>query len=151
MKRMSLLLLSCALVACSGRAAAVPSQQTLPLRQIVLRSPAGKAYPQAVELASTPQQRETGLMGRTAVPQGMLFLFEKPQMVNFWMKNTLMPLDIVYFDAQGRFLSQAGMTPCAADPCATYPSGGPVLSALELASGTIRSLGIGTGWTLELR
>lgn len=56
-----------------------------------------------VEIVHSPAKREQGLMGRTSLPpgQGMLFIFDKPQPLAFWMKNTSIPLDIGYFTADG--------------------------------------------------
>jgi hypothetical protein len=56
-----------------------------------------------VEIASSPETREKGLMFRKSLPenQGMLFIFDYPQQVNFWMKNTFIPLDIAFINAKG--------------------------------------------------
>ncbi len=90
-------------------------------------------------------------MGRDALADdaGMLFTFETEQTLRFWMKNTLIPLDIIYFDAQKRFVSALTMTPCAADPCSTYSSRYSALYALEVPAGSVAAWGVGEGWTLE--
>jgi len=90
-----------------------------------------------VEVADDPDEHRVGLMNRTELSrdQGMLFVFEQPKILSFWMKDTLIPLDILFFDEEGNFLNTQTMEPCAADPCPTYSSSGLALFALELASG----------------
>lgn len=66
-----------------------------------------------VELATTPWQRERGLMGRTHLPAdgGMLFVFEQPGRHCFWMRDTPLPLSIAFIDSAGRIASLADMQP----------------------------------------
>ncbi len=91
-----------------------------------------------VEVAETEAERERGLMYRAALPAGSGMLFVQPRAlpVSFWMKNTHVALDILWFDAQGRLVKiSARVPPCTADPCPLYPSGGPVAWVLEIAAG----------------
>ena len=80
----------------------------------------------------------------------MLFIFSAPQQLSFWMKNTLIPLDILYFDSEGNFVSSSTMEPCTKDPCATYPSAGPAQYALEVNAGFAVENGINEAWSLEV-
>jgi uncharacterized membrane protein (UPF0127 family) len=105
----------------------------------------GKIY--RLEVAATPAQAEKGLMFRTSLPprQGMLFLFQPAKPVKFWMKNTKIPLDMLFL-SQGRItFIQAGAQPCLADPCAIYGPDTPVDMVVELPSGTAAKNGIGLG------
>lgn len=91
------------------------------------------------ELALTPAQRSRGLMHRTKAPgDGMLFVFPAPTTGGFWMKNTLVPLKIVFFDAGGKRLRTLRMTPCREDPCAIYDPGRRYRFALELPATDVR-------------
>lgn len=90
-----------------------------------------------VEISDDPDEQQVGLMNRTELPenQGMLFLFSQPQILSFWMKSTLIPLDVLFFDAQGNFAGMRTMDPCKQDPCRIYSSDAVATSALELSSG----------------
>lgn len=95
-----------------------------------------------VEIAATPAQQQRGLMFRKALApdRGMLFTYAKPQPAAFWMKNTLIPLDILYIAANGRVLSIArNAQPHNLTP---IPSGGPILGVLEIAGGRAAQLGV---------
>jgi len=118
----------------------------------VLVTPDGmREFPLLVEVAATDAERARGLMFRTHLDPdaGMLFSFEQPQILSFWMKNTLIPLDIIFLDEHRRFVSATTMTPCTSDPCMTYPSGGPAMYALEVEAGFIQQHGVGPGSRLE--
>lgn len=85
------------------------------------------------ELALSNGQRSGGLMFRKRAPlDGMLFVFPTPSYGGFWMKNTLVPLKIVFFDAGGRRVRTMRMTPCTKDPCRIYDPGRAYRFALEL-------------------
>jgi uncharacterized protein len=97
------------------------------------------------EVAKTPAQRSRGLMNRTQAPKdGMLFVFPATTSGGFWMKNTLVPLTIVFFDSSGKRVRKLAMTPCREDPCPIYDPGRPYRFALELrATDARRGLTIG--------
>lgn len=85
------------------------------------------------ELALTSAQQQRGLMLRRKAPaDGMLFVFPRATSGGFWMKNTLVPLTIVFFDTAGRSVRRLTMTPCLNDPCRIYDPGRQYRYALEL-------------------
>ncbi len=90
-------------------------------------------------------------MERTSLAHdaGMLFVFDAARMETFWMKNTLIPLDVLFFDASGSFVSVQTMQPCHADPCSLYPSTGLALAALEVRAGYAKEHRVGKGWALQ--
>ncbi len=91
------------------------------------------------ELALTSAQRSRGLMFRRKAPaDGMLFVFSEPTSSGFWMKNTLVPLSIVFFDSRGTRVRRLLMQPCKEDPCRTYGPGRSYRFALELRAGDPR-------------
>ena len=99
----------------------------------------------AVELASTAEEQAKGLMFRRELPegQGMLFDFHREQPTSFWMKNTYIPLDMIFIRGDGRILRIAENTVPLSE--ALVSSGGPVRAVLELNAGTARKLGITPG------
>jgi uncharacterized membrane protein (UPF0127 family) len=101
--------------------------------------------PFAPELALTSAQQQRGLMFRRKAPlDGMLFVFREDTSGGFWMKNTLVPLTIVFFDRTGKRVRKLSMTPCRKDPCAIYDPGRQYRFALELrASDTRRAARLG--------
>ncbi len=71
---------------------------------------------------------------------GMLFVFPEPTTAAFWMKDTLIPLDIAFFDGGGDLVDRLTMVPCEADPCPTYPAAGTYRFALEAPAGVLATL-----------
>ena len=96
-------------------------------------------------LADTPLLRSRGLMGVTSLGDldGMLFAWDTAVQVSFWMKNTLIPLDIGFFDENGALFLVLSMVPCQADPCPSYPAGAPVSYALEALPGFFDTVALG--------
>lgn len=107
-----------------------------------------------VELAQTPDEQSLGLMFREEMDDshGMLFIFPVEGMRSFWMKNTRIPLDIFYFDADLKLVSVSeNAKPCKTRRCPNYPSAGPARYVLELNAGKAAELGVEPGDVLELR
>jgi uncharacterized membrane protein (UPF0127 family) len=96
------------------------------------------------EVAATHEHRQTGLMHRfsLAPDSGMLFVFDAPRPLSFWMRNTYVPLSIAFIDAQGTILNIEDMAP--RDERMTF-SAGPALYALEMRKGWFAQKGIGKG------
>jgi hypothetical protein len=106
-----------------------------------------------VEVASTDAQRAQGLMNRRrlAPKAGMVFLFAQPTRTQFWMKETLIPLSIAFYDRSGRILRILDMAPCRADPCPVYDAGVAFRGALEVNRGAFRRWGVKRGLIVKLR
>jgi uncharacterized membrane protein (UPF0127 family) len=98
-----------------------------------------------IELAATDEARSRGLMFRKELPQGrgMLFDFYTEQPVAFWMRNTYIPLDMIFIRADGRIARIAENTEPLSERL--VPSGTPVRAVLEVIGGTARALGIAPG------
>ena len=147
MRAVSWLLPTILAFALAGVACAAATPTTVPgTPHVTLR---GHAF--TVELASTPAQQEHGLMDRTSIPadHGMLFVFQDDEPRTFWMKDTLIPLDMLFFDAAHKLVTiQTDALPCKADPCKLYPSNAPARYVLELNAGTAAKLGVREGDTL---
>jgi uncharacterized protein len=96
------------------------------------------------EVAQTPEQRERGLMYRESLEpgRGMFFVFPDVQTRSFWMRNTFIPLDIAYLDANLRIVDIQAMEPMDEN---TYPSAQPAMFALEVPLGWFAEAGIGVG------
>jgi len=127
--------LACSLLATAGAGASGNAVAVLRLDNVTFRP----------EVAKTSAQRSRGLMNRTQAPQdGMLFVFPQTTTGGFWMKNTLVPLTIVFFDSAGNRVRKLSMVPCRKDPCAIYDPGRAYRFALELrATDTRRAATIG--------
>lgn len=112
----------------------------------------GTTHRVAVRIARTPEQRAHGLMEVPELPDGagMWFAYDDDRTGGFWMKNTLVPLDITYVDADGEIVDVAEAVPCAADPCPTYPPSSAYRNVLEVPRGTLDRIGAGVGDTVRL-
>jgi uncharacterized membrane protein (UPF0127 family) len=119
-------------------------QQGLPKSDLTILSGSGK-HVFHVELAATPEQMATGLMYRKSLAPdaGMLFDYGRPQPASFWMKNTLIPLDMIFIGGDGRIVNiHERAVPHSLDP---IPSEGPIRGVLEVNGGTASRLGIKPG------
>jgi len=98
-----------------------------------------------VEIADRPDTRERGLMFRKSMPgdEGMLFIFEYPQIQSFWMRNTYIPLDIAFISDNGRIINILSMKPLDEGP--RYRSLAPALYVIETNAGWFEANGIKTG------
>jgi hypothetical protein len=105
-----------------------------------------------VELAETSEKQALGLMFRDSMADdhGMLFLFPSEARRSFWMKNTRIPLDILYFDANLELVSVVTAQPCRSARCPSYPSEGAAQYVLELNAGKADELGVLPGDVLDL-
>ena len=101
-----------------------------------------------VQIAATPEQQEHGLMFYRSLgaDQGMIFPYDPPQSVSFWMKNTLIPLDMVFIRADGTIARIATAKPLDETP---VPAGEPVAAVLEIRGGRAAELGIREGDTVQ--
>jgi uncharacterized membrane protein (UPF0127 family) len=141
-------------LSCGADAPAPPQKEPTPAvtKSLVHET---KALPRAVlpdgvviklELAISQEEISQGLMFRPslAADRGMLFLFEEERLPSFWMKNTLIALDIVFLDALGLVVDiTRDAQPCKAEPCPQYLSKAPALAVLELAAGSAHGLDVG--------
>jgi uncharacterized membrane protein (UPF0127 family) len=141
MTQMRFLLCLLMLVACTACASGEPSVEL-----------GGKTF--RVEIADTPEKQALGLMFRDSMPddEGMIFIFPNETPRSFWMRNTRIPLDIMYFDKDLKMVSiSADTPPCRVSRCPSYPSTGPAMYVLELNAGKASELGVGPGDKLIIR
>jgi uncharacterized membrane protein (UPF0127 family) len=105
-----------------------------------------------LEVAVSDQERMLGLMYRDQLPSdhGMLFIFEADGIWPFWMKNTFIPLDLVWLDASGKVVEvRADVQPCRMDPCPSYRPRSEARTVLEVNAGAAARHGIVTGSRLR--
>jgi uncharacterized membrane protein (UPF0127 family) len=145
--RFALLPLLAAVVACQpttshaelGRSAAGLEQVPLTIES------RGKRHAFIVEVARSPEEQTQGLMHRQSLApdRGMIFPYDPPRPVAFWMKNTLIPLDMIFVRPDGTIGSIAANTvPLSLEP---VPAGEPISAVLEIPGGRSAELGIGPG------
>ncbi len=105
-----------------------------------------------LEVVRTPEEQAQGLMFRESLPEktGMLFPFGDKGVHRFWMKNTMIPLDMIWMDADGKVIFVSADTPpCKADPCPSYGPDAPAASVLEIAGGRAAKEKISVGTVLH--
>jgi len=101
-----------------------------------------------IEIADDESERARGLMFRQDLGEneGMLFIFDQEEKHSFWMKNTLISLDIVWIDSRGKIVDISQNTPpCAGDPCPSYMPQKPAKYVLEVAAGQMEIIGANKG------
>lgn len=152
-------------LACTGRAPAPPpappapvdvtarewSGPPLPRGQVAVHDAYGGVHPVAVEVADTQAARTRGMMWRNSVPDGtgMLFIFPSLDEHGFWMRNTLVPLDMLFLDASGQVVGVVAQAEPRSDDHRTV--GRPSLYVLEVAGGWAERRGVGAGARVELK
>lgn len=106
-----------------------------------------------VELARTPAERERGLMNRRslAAKAGMAFLYPEAHRGGYWMKDTLIPLDIAFADGRGKIQRIFTMQPCRRDPCRIYDPRVAYRSVLEVNAGSFRRWRVRPGDRITVR
>lgn len=110
---------------------------------VVLR---GESF--GVEVMDDGFERRNGLMSRLylAPDRGMIFVYDSEQPLTFWMKNTFLPLDIIFLDARRRVVNiQKNAVPCKIDSCSLYPSVVPAQFVVELNAGTADRIHLSVG------
>ena len=122
-----------------------PAVSNLPMTPMPIGS---KTY--TLEIAAREADRNKGLMYRDFMPEdrGMIFIFADEDDRSFWMKNTRIPLDILFLDASGKVVSVHQMKPYVEFP--GTPSGGPAKYAIELNAGQAAAAGVKAGDVLRL-
>lgn len=131
-----------------GTASCKTEQPAAPDEAGVVRMPIGSET-FTLEVADTPKKQQLGLMHRKSLPpdRGMLFVFDEERERGFWMKNTHVPLDIIYADARGKVVSVKQMRPLDET---SVPSDGPAKYAVELNQGTAKRVGVAPGDVLRI-
>lgn len=129
-------------------AALSPARAAAPVEPLTIVTGSGP-HAFLVEVMRTDQERERGLMFRRSLPpdRGMLFDFKTAAPVMMWMKNTYIPLDMMFIGPDGRVISTA----VDAEPMSEriIPSGGAALAVLEVKAGTVARLGVRVGDRIE--
>lgn len=142
------ILLAAVLCLVGAVSASAQMLQKFPTAELAIRTPDGAVHAFTVELATTPQQRAQGLMYRRelAADRGMLFLHRRSADHGMWMRNTYIPLDMLFIKADGRVVHIAERT--VPQSRETISAGQRVRAVLELRGGTADRLGLEKGSTV---
>lgn len=116
----------------------------LSVKELTITRADGTTIPVKAEIAQTEEERSHGFMERKNIPDGtgMLFIFDRDQILSFWMKNTPHPLSIAYLDSKGKIRNIYDMTPFSLTPIVSTVS---VRYALEVPQGWFRENNINVG------
>ena len=122
---------------------------------LLIYATSGRTVKLSVEIASDSQSIRQGLMNRYVLPkdEGMVFLYPMPPSHSgFWMKNTLIPLSVAFWDQMGRIIEVKDMEPCVPGrDCPVYRCSKPYWGAVEVNKGLFRQYGVRPGDRIELR
>lgn len=137
--------LSCALILALASCSDEPPPFKLERARLLVK---GKAI--LAECARGPREQARGLMYRRYLGknEGMLFIYDSPRRLSFWMKNTRIPLSIAFLDGNGKIVQIEDMRPY--DSAAFHPSSQPVQYALEMNRGWFERNGVGVGDVVEI-
>lgn len=146
MRRAALALVLLMVVGCSNSA-----EEPTPATTLVIHATGGDVTLE-VEIADSPEEREIGLMDREHLDpyDGMAFVWDEPVRASFWMKDTLIPLSIAFWDEGGEIVAMFDMDPCEAEPCRSYAPEVAVVGALEVDQGRLASVGVEVGDLVEI-
>jgi uncharacterized protein len=149
MTRPALALLAALLLAACQRSA--PPIEDLPSGTLHIDA-GGQEIQVEVSIAETPEARAQGLMGVEDLPDsaGMVFLQPNPSALPFWMKDTLIPLSIAFWDEQGTIRAILDMEPCREDTCRLYRPGVDWVGAIEVNQGFFDERGVEIGDRVRL-
>lgn len=107
-----------------------------------------------LEIADTSEERQEGLMNRSSLEEnkGMLFVFEKPGKYSFWMKNTKIPLDMIWINSDNEIVHiKHNAQPCKKDPCESYGPDEEANYVLEINGGLAKKTGLKKGDRVKLQ
>ena len=107
-----------------------------------------------IEVVAKDEELRRGLQFRTSMPQnhGMLFVFQSPYVYSFWMKDTKIPLDMIWLDSSRRVIHiESSVPPCSKDPCPTYAPADPALYVLEFNAGEAKRIDLKKGDQFSFR
>lgn len=135
----------------SPTSVANPNQQ-LPLGRLTIGQRGRAKLALSVQIAATAVAQEIGLMNVKSMPaaDGMAFTWTTPTDTPFWMQDTLIPLDIVFWDAAGTVVTVLTMVPCTANPCHLYYPTANYVGAVEMNAGLANQYGVAPGDTVQL-
>lgn len=122
------------------------------VKTVSFQTDVGK-YAYQVEVSDTKEERELGLMHRESLDEdkGMLFIFEDERRVAFWMKNTLISLDMIFMDKNFKVVDFFENVPtCEKEPCPRYIPNNPAMYVVELNAGQIDKMELDRGDLIEL-
>ena len=120
----------------------------LPVKTLIIQKQDGTSVEVKAEIADTDESRQFGFMEREKIPDGtgMLFVFDRDQVLSFWMKNTPHPLSIAYIDSRGKIRNIYDMTPFSLTSVVSTVS---VRYALEVPQGWFEKVGVKVGDSVE--